>query len=277
MDLGWRLQCLKKYVLFRGLTVLQRSCPCLKFFHKLKDVPAKKTLQEILPFNRRVAASSLACFLSSARQQGNEGTCSLTLPASHWGVPLSAPAPTPDSAACHWKSAHHGSLTLMPQPAEPWNITKSTYGSKCIKDSTFNFLLAAAWHYLCSWKLLPHSSSSCFYIPRPGANNEVKGQRACMGTAETEKNGSHWWSKEVLINILLRSSCLRTNVERHICRWLSSCLQLPKEHNEEIFESLSNCDNKGAAHSKQAQEVTNRHWPWTSLWWCTKLYNYQPS
>lgn len=41
MGLGWRLQCPKKYVVFRGLTVLQRSCPCLKFFHKLKDVPAK--------------------------------------------------------------------------------------------------------------------------------------------------------------------------------------------------------------------------------------------
>lgn len=115
-----------------------------------------------------------------------------------------------------------------------------------------------------------------FYIPRLGAKNEVKGQCVCIGLAETEKNGGYWWNKEVLINILLRSSCLRNNVKKHICRWPSGCLQLPKKHNGEMLESLCNCDIKGEAPSKQVQDVTNRHWPWTPLWWFTKLYTYQP-
>ena len=148
----------------------------------------KETHQEILPFNRRAATSSLSCILSSTGEQGSKVTWSLiSLPPTE--AFLRVPQlPAPDPAACHLKSAHNISLTLIPQLDEPWNIIKSMYGSKCIKYIMFSFLPAATWRYLYFWKLLPRNKSSYFYILSPDANNEVKGSCICIGIAETEKN-----------------------------------------------------------------------------------------
>lgn len=167
----------------------------------------------------------------------------------------------------------------MPQLAEPWNIIKSVYGHKCIKCVIFNFLLAATWHYPCFWKLLPCNNSKCFYILGSDASNDVKGWCVFIGIAETEKNRSYWWSKEVLINVLIRSSCWITNVEKCICRWPSYCLLTAENQNDEILESLSICDtiNLGVPGNKSRKEqidVGALELPQDGV---TKAYNYQPS
>lgn len=232
MGLGWRLHCLEKYVVFRGLMVLQRPCPCLNFFHKV--------------FSWRCFCQKKTCPGDPAFQQ--ESGCQFPCPVfcclqdSKAMRELAAWHLLPPTGVCPWVPQ----LPLLTLLHAIRNLLTTGFWCHSLlsPEMPLNPCMAArppSMHqtYLISCSLQPGifcvSENCChvvavavFYIPRLGAKNEVKGQCVCIGLAETEKNGGYWWNKEVLINILLRSSCLRSNVKKHICRWPSGCLQLPK-------------------------------------------------
>lgn len=219
---------LEKYVLFRGLIVLQRSCPWLHFFHTMffwrcfcqKNTPGGPAFQQ------RSGCQFLCpvfCCLQDIKAVRELAAWHLLPPTE---VPHSVPQ-LPLLTLLHairnllttdfWCSCH----SLL-NPGMSLHLCMAASASRT--SSMHQAYLISCWlRPGITWKLLPCSSSSCFYIPRLGANNEIKGKCDCTGMAETEKNGSNWWNKEVLINILLRSSCLRTSVERHVCKWPSGC------------------------------------------------------